>query len=143
MAWTQQEIIDNSRGLYAAFIRAQGVVACRDPKEARAFVAYLTDAMATFMFKDMDTNTGQMDEISMGLAGAWSSVMNLVSLGARGKSVDWVRLYDELLTIVPQMEIAEKLAKGLFDDSVNEEYLATFSAMLGRPSRRNQNAAAA
>jgi hypothetical protein len=99
--------------------------------------------MATFMFKDMDTNTGQMDEISMGLAGAWSSVMNLVSLGARGKSVDWVRLYDELLTIVPQMEIAEKLAKGLFDDSVNEEYLATYSAMLGRPSRRNQNAAAA
>ena len=143
MAWTQQEINDNARTLYAAFIRSQGIVMRKNKQEISAFIDYLTQAIGVFMFKDVDMTTGEPDEVSVGIAGAWASLMNVVALGGAGRPVEWKRLYWELRTIVPQIEIAEIQAKGLAEKGQDEAYFLTYGALLGKPSRKNQDVAAA
>ena len=143
MAWTQQEINNNARTLYAAFIRGQAIVMRKNKKEISTFIDYLTEAIGVFIFKDMDVNTGEADEVSVGIAGAWASLMSVVTLGSVGRPVDWKRLYWELRTIVPQIEIAEIQAKGLAKKGQDEAYFLAYGALLGKPSRKNQDVAAA
>lgn len=141
MSWTQQEIIQNSNRLLEMFTASKWAVRKNYQEKIGEYTDYMAQMVAGCLYKERAAD-GEIGEISMGLAGAWSTLLDLVVSGSRGHiTVDWDRCYRDLKTIVPQLEIAERQQNTLEEQT--DEYWETYSAMLGKPSRRNQNRNAA
>jgi len=135
MPVSHQDILKQAQLLYSAFITAQGVVSRNDRQEVADFKQQLADAMEKFLMEGDDDESAEMDEITLTIVRGFASIIDLVGMGTRGKKViDWDRLYADLRKVIPQIEIAQRMAQDT-QSEYTEDYWRAFSSLLPKPGR--------